>query len=196
MKIDIYGHGVDTDTVVAGLPASVVATCVVRTMRHVLGNEVASKAKAWRDRFAKDNNGTPPSESEEDAFVANARVEAMAKFTDGTLGVRAPGEASADPFEAAVERIAKERVKTIITANGLKWVYEKTPEGKRVKGSEARITLTDGAFTMDELVARHLANETPNAKTGKTNKQEVEELAKKELAARDKKIAAMKDVTL
>ena len=166
-------YDIDIDT--ARVPQSAIDTCIVRVARHILGNEVAAKAKAAKDAGMAEG-------PELDAKIAAWREEGLNKLYSGTLGVRTVGE-PADPLEAAIERFAKGELNAWLAARGIKWQAVKDAEGKAVKGEAKFVALADATFTMEALLDRYMAKPA--------NVDKATAAAKKELAAKAKRTAAL-----
>ena len=170
-KFEVYGLEIDTTQV----PQSTIDTCIVRVARHILGNEVAAKAKAAKDAGQAED-------AQLDAMIAKWRQDGIAKLYSGTLGVRTVGE-PADPMEAAIERFAKGELTAWLAAKGIKWQSVKGPDGKPVKGEAKFVALADGTFTMEALLDRYMAKPV--------NVEKATAAAKRELAAKAKRSAAL-----
>jgi hypothetical protein len=168
---EVYGLQLDTSKV----PQSAIDVSLVRVARHILGNEVAAKAKAAKDAGMVEG-------AELDAKIAAWRQEGLDKLYNGTLGVRTVGEPVA-PLEAAIERFAKGELTAWLAAKGIKWQSPKGPDGKAVKGEAKFVALADGTFTMEALLDRYMAKPA--------NADKATAAAKKELAANAKRSAAL-----
>lgn len=149
-------------------------------LTHYLGNRVASRSHAWAQgenqakstdkevvKAWKETNASTLAAKE-----AEFRAETVAALIDGSIGTRSGGP-RLSPIDTVKRTIAREDIATMLRSNGIK-----VPKG------EETLTTKDGAFTMDALIERRLANET----TG----PDITKRAEKELAAKAKKIALAK----
>lgn len=133
------------------LPESTKLAMLKRGVTHFLGNEQASKVTAWKKKTEEGSDEVPgrsPSDDELAAKKAEFVESAIAAMEAGEVGTASRGPAQ-DPVDSEMERIAKREITGILKSNGAKF------EGK---GEERKVKLTDGSFTMDELVDRRLAN--------------------------------------
>lgn len=163
------GHTID----LSALPGKSINALLSRGLTHFLGSEQASKVKARKDKHLEDTKV----EADEDT-VAGWKAEFVTKainaLLEGTIGVRAAGQASVDPFEAMCEKIAKAEVLEILRANGIK-IPKKDETVKFANGAEKSI---------EDMIASRLEK----------NGEAIEKAAKKELAEKAKKVAAAKAI--
>lgn len=178
-QFEVYGLAVDT----AKVPQSTIDTCIVRVARHILGNEVAAKAKAFKDAVKPGEYADAAAlEAALAPRIAEWRQQGLEKLYSGTLGVRTAGE-PVDPLEAAIERFAKGELNAWLAAKGIKWQSPKDAEGKVIKGEPKFVALADGNYTMEALLDRYMAKPA--------NVDKATAAAKKELAAKAKRSAAL-----
>lgn len=163
--------------VLADMPMTSVVALAQRGFNHVMGNEVASKVKTY-----KDNTENDQSDAAIETFAKAKRDEFMAKIMAGTLGIRTVG-AAVDPVEAEMEKLASAEITEQLKANGIKWQRDRDASGKVVKGSEAFVALSDGKFTRDELIERRLAK----------HGDRLRETAEKNIKARERKLAKVRE---
>ena len=190
-----YGT-IEVDTS-AFAPASIEAL-VRRGVAHYLGNEQASKVVAWAKTKATeglaaylqtdpDNSAGKtvedfePSLEDKQSKKEELQQAALGHLVAGTIGISAPRTPSVDPLEAAMERLAKAQVTTVLKANGI----------KPPKDGES-VTFGDGTKkTMDDMIATRLAHATH----GPAIRAEAEKVLKakaKEAAAKAKALASQK----
>lgn len=153
------------------LPEISVRALISRGLTHYLGSEQASKVKAKKDAYEKDNGGVAAAEDEIAAWKAEFVAQAIEKLVAGSIGVRAVGT-TVDPVEAMSERIAKEQVLEILRANGIK-----------VPKKDEAVSFADGSTkSLDDMIATRLEK----------NGEAIEREAKKRLTDKAKKEAAAK----
>jgi len=161
---------VDVSRDTANLPEASVNALLSRGFNHVFANEVAASVSGEikrqivgdSDRKAadvtKDEVQAWRKENAEsiDQFVAEAVTEKLVDLDAGTLGVREPGAAKEeiDPVGAEMDRLAKEAIVKILTANSLKF-----PTRRKVNGTfePEVLELPDGKFTGPQLIQRQIA---------------------------------------
>jgi hypothetical protein len=149
------------------LPEASTEAMLRRGLTHYLGNEISSKVAGARKRAEK--NGEAFGEVEEATVRADYIAKAIEALRNGTVGTTVRGPAI-DPVEAEMERIAKAEIRDILKAAKLKFVG--------AKGEDKVVSLPDGNFTMDELVARRFAKEGEEARIRKAAEKAIRARAK------------------
>lgn len=171
-KITYDGNEIDFDS----LPAASQVALVTRGVTHFLGNEQASKVSGWAKKIVEDG-GEEPADDEKKAKKAEFVAAALEALRAGTVGSRTSAGPRATPFESALRAIAKEEVVNLLRQNKIK-----------VPTKDSTISFKGEDLTMEQLIARRIAN--PNHA----------ERLKKEAAAKvresEKRIKALADAEL
>ena len=167
MNITYGSHSIHIES----LPATSLEALLRRGISHYLGNEQAAKVTNRKADYQAKHGEHP-----EDELVASWKEEAQAlaveKLVAGTIGQHAPRAPSVDPVEREAGKIAIAEVKIILSKNGIKPPKKGEP-----------VTFKNGSqATLEELVARRLANPTEGPRI-------VKEAAKAVKAAAAKKFA-------
>lgn len=183
------GHEVNFDE----LPQSSKDALLSRVAGH-FNNESASAAIGWARKMVAGDEGKAADVSAEEAkayrdahpdetsaFIKTWYATKLTQLQDGTLGVRAAG-GGADPLEAAMHKIARAEIRTLLGKD--------CPSGKDEKatsytGSDGTVYV--GSAGHDAIAAKWLDfNDAGGSfgKAGEPNRPRIERLAKRELAAK------------
>ena len=138
---------------IESLPAASLEALLRRGISHYLGNEQAAKITNRKADYQAKHGESPELD-----LVAEWKEEiqsaAVAKLLAGTIGQHAARAPSVDPVEKEATKIATAEVKMILTKNGIKVPKKGEP-----------VTFKNGSqSTLDELVARRLANPVEGAR--------------------------------
>lgn len=167
-----YGDNIAVDF--GTLPEASQHALALRGFTHIMGNETASRVHNWAGAEGQANSDDKATikawKDSHPAELAAKAVEVQGEFlkalTEGTLGSRVAGP-RLQPVDQVARRIAKEQVSDILRAGGIK-----------VPKKDETITTKDGAFTLDQLVDRRLANEAFGPAIKKAAEKEVANRAK------------------
>ncbi len=142
--VDCAGHSI----ALAELPTNSQVALMLRGLRHLLGNEQASKVSALKEK--REKAGEPAlAPDEEAATKAGFVADAVAALFAGTVGVRTGGgvSVSVSPLDKAMRRIALKEVTVVLAQNKLK-----VPTG------DNKLVMPNGTeWTREELITRRLA---------------------------------------
>ena len=156
---------------IESLPATSLEALLRRGISHYLGNEQAAKVSNRKaDYQAK--HGEHPDEDLVAIWKEEVQALAVEKLVAGTIGQHAPRAPSVDPVEREAGKIALAEVKIILTKNGIKPPKKGEP-----------VTFKNGSqATLEELVARRLANPTEGPRIMKEAEKTVKAAAAKKFA--------------
>jgi len=156
---------------IESLPATSLEALLRRGISHYLGNEQAAKVSNRKaDYQAK--HGEHPDEELVASWKAEIQTAAVEKLVAGTIGQHAPRAPSVDPVEREAAKIATAEVRIILSKNGIKPPKKGEP-----------VTFKNGSqATLEELVARRLANPTEGPRIMKEAEKAVKAAAAKKFA--------------
>lgn len=179
----IYGdHNLDFTK----LPAKSLEAMLKRGVSHFLGNEIASKITARKNKHKADNAGAEMPEADIAALHAEFVAKALTALAEGTVGTATRGPAM-DPVEAKMEALAWAEILVILKNNGSK---------STGKGDERVWEFANGQkFTKDELIGRRLDPTGPagvDSKTGVIHADRLRKDAEKAIKAAAKVAEAAK----
>jgi len=157
MQFTYGSYEIDT----AQFPTATIDALIRRGISHVLGNEAASKV------VSADPEKTLSDEARA-AKKVEYQKELLASMIAGTLGVRDARGPRIDPLQNVANSIARREILDILRAKRLK-----APKG------EEKLKLGDQAFTMNELVARRLANPVEGTRIMREAQKHVSDLERK-----------------
>ena len=167
MNITYGSHSIHIES----LPATSLEALLRRGISHYLGNEQAAKVSNRKADYQAKHGEHP-----DDDLVASWKEEVQAlaveKLVAGTIGQHAPRAPSVDPVEREAGKIALAEVKIILSKNGIKPPKKGEP-----------VTFKNGSqATLEELVARRLANPTEGERIMKEAAKAVKAAAAKRFA--------------
>jgi len=128
-------------------PPAVVIGFVRRTIAHKLGNEVASAIIRVKDKYAVDNGGATMPEEDVDAEVMRMREAMVAKFYDGTVGLRVGGPRGSTIENIAFELAMKQAQETLEP----KGAWPKPDKKNGVKAEDATVVFAGEPHTREML---------------------------------------------
>lgn len=170
MQVTFGTHTINTDT----LPVASVNALLSRGLSHYLGNEQASKVTAKIRTKISSDLSTPDKEVNQkdisteqvksfretfpdtvQEWTDTAIANAIAALNDGTVGVRAIGEAKVSPKEAIVNSIASAEVIAQLASRDMV-----KKDAKKVKSDQAFVfnaaTADERTVTFGALVAKKI----------------------------------------
>lgn len=167
MNITYGTHSIHIES----LPATSLEALLRRGISHYLGNEQAAKVTNRKaDYQAK--HGEHPDEELVASWKEEVQALAVEKLVAGTIGQHAPRAPSVDPVEREAAKIATAEVRIILSKNGIKPPKKGEP-----------VTFKNGSqATLEELVARRLANPTEGPRIMKEAAKAVKAAAAKKFA--------------
>ena len=167
MNITYGTHSIHIES----LPATSLEALLRRGISHYLGNEQAAKVSNRKaDYQAK--HGEHPEEELVASWKEEIQTAAVSKLVAGTIGQHAPRAPSVDPVEREAAKIATAEVRMILTKNGIKPPKKGEP-----------VTFKNGSqATLEELVARRLANPAEGERIMKEAAKAVKAAAAKKFA--------------
>ncbi len=156
----------------AALPAKSLEAMIRRGITHFMGNEQAAKVSGFKAKTLADTK-VEATDEQIAAVKADFQQKAYAALMAGEVGMRAAGMPKVDPVEAAMDRIAKVAVTTLLKANGFK-----IPKG------EETIQMGSDVLTMEEMIERWLAKEANADAAKKQAEKEIKDKAKRHANAK------------